>query len=71
MSTIRLGVDMGSSSTTIYREGMGIILHEPTKALCEINEHGHIQIKEYGKRAEKMQGRVPAHFMLVDPVVDG
>ncbi len=71
MSKIKIGVDMGSTSTTIYRDGMGIILHEPTKALCEINERGHLSIKEYGKRAEKLQGRVPTHFMLVDPVVDG
>lgn len=71
MSTIRLGIDMGSSSTNIYRQGKGLILSEPTCALCEQDEYGRIRVKEYGRRAAKMQGRVPAHMQLITPITDG
>ena len=71
MSTIRLGVDMGTTTTTIYREGKGLVLQEPTRALCEMGENGHIKIREFGKRADRMQGRVPSHMRLIDPIVDG
>ena len=71
MSIIRLGIDLGSSSTTIYREGKGLVLKEPTRALCEMGENGHIRIKEFGKRANRVQGRVPSYMRLIDPVVDG
>lgn len=71
MATIRLGIDMGSSTTTIYREGKGLVLQEPTRALCEMGDNGHIQIREYGRRADKIQGRVPSHMRLIDPIVDG
>ena len=71
MAIIKLGIDMGSSSTTIYRQGKGLILNEPTCALCEKDEMGRLKIREYGRRALKMQGRVPAHMQLINPVVDG
>ena len=71
MATIQLGIDMGSSTTTIYRAGKGLVLQEPTRALCEVGENGHIQIRELGKRADKIQGRVPSHMRLIDPIVDG
>ena len=71
MAIIKLGTDMGSSSTSIYRQGKGLILNEPTCALCEQDEMGRLKIKEYGRRALKMQGRVPAHLQLISPIVDG
>ena len=71
MSIIRLGIDMGSSSTSIYRQGKGLILNEPTCALCEQDEYGRVRIREYGRRAAKMLGRVPAHMQLIEPIVDG
>ena len=43
MATIRLGIDMGSTTTTIYREGKGLVLQEPTRALCELGENAHIK----------------------------
>lgn len=71
MATIRLGIDMGTTTTTIYREGKGLVLQEPTRALCEMGDNGHIKIREFGKRADKMQGRIPSHMRLIDPIVDG
>ena len=71
MSVIKLGIDMGSSSTSIYRQGKGLILKEPTCALCEQDDYGRVRVREYGKRADKIKGRVPAHMQLIEPIVDG
>ena len=41
MAVVNLVIDMGSSFTTIYKEGEGIVLHEPSVVLVRGNESSY------------------------------
>jgi len=70
MATIRLGIDMGSSTTTIYRLNSGLVLREPSKVLCEKNSKG-ILVREVGTKASKLQGTTPDFMTVISPIVEG
>lgn len=67
---IKLGIDMGSSNTTIFRQNCGLVLREPSKALCEIVGNKKI-VKEVGNRAIRLVGKTPEHVCVISPIVDG
>ncbi len=52
MSKIYLSIDLTPSHTTIYREGMGVVLDEPSRVLCQ-NEYEGVRILSYGREASK------------------
>ena len=67
---IKLGIDMGSTNTTIYRLNSGLVLREPSKALCEVVGDKKV-VKEVGNKAIKYLGKTPEHMMVISPIQDG
>jgi len=67
---IKLGIDMGSSNTTIFRQNSGLVLREPSKALCE-DVSGKKVVREVGNKAIKLLGKTPEYVSVVSPIVDG
>ena len=67
---IKLGIDMGSTTTTIYRQNSGLVLREPSKALCEIVGNKKI-VQEVGNKAIRYAGKTPEHMTVVSPIQDG
>lgn len=70
MAVIDLAIDMGSSYTTIFKKGSGIVLKEPTCICLQKVAKGNV-IKEIGQKAKKMQGRTGAGSAVVFPVCEG
>ncbi|MBR7091368.1 MAG: rod shape-determining protein [Clostridia bacterium] len=68
--TIKLGIDMGSTTTTIFRQNSGLVLREPSKVLCEM-DNGKRIVREVGQKAIKLLGKTPEHVSVVSPIVDG
>ena len=63
-------IRMGSSSTTIYREGEGIVLKEAS--LVAVSGDGKEQVvKAVGDRAKYMQGRTTGDTHIVSPIYEG
>ena len=63
-------IRMGSSSTTIYREGEGIVLKEAS--LVAVSGDGKEQVvKAVGDRAKYMQGRTTGDTHVVSPIYEG
>lgn len=68
MAKIRLYIDMGSYSTVILREGMGIVLDEPSKVL--INKVDDVaEIINYGQKAVRNRN-IETQF-VVNPIMEG
>lgn len=70
MSVMDIAIDMGSSYTTIFKKGSGIVLKEPS-VIC-LEKAGKVsKIKEIGQKAKKMQGRIGTGLAIVNPIVEG
>ncbi len=54
MAKINLSIDLTPANTTIYREGKGIVLDEPSRVLCQ-NEYDGVRIVACGAEAVKTQ----------------
>ena len=70
MSKIQLALEMGSSYTSIYIEGLGVVLKEPSKVafLENISERNII---EAGIKVKKMQGKTSEKTLIVSPINEG
>ncbi|HEY8389802.1 MAG TPA: rod shape-determining protein [Clostridia bacterium] len=70
MSKIQLALEMGSSYTSIYVEGLGVVLKEPSKVafLENISERNII---EAGIKVKKMQGKTSDKTIIVSPINEG
>jgi len=64
-----IAIDLGSSYTSIYLGGEGVVLREPTQVLAlRADPEGVIAI---GHEAKAMLGRASGEAVLVSPVMDG
>lgn len=69
MSGNAIAIDLGSSNTTIYMEGEGVVLREPSQVLAlRADPESVIAI---GHEAKAMLGRASGEAVLVSPVMDG
>lgn len=67
MSTLDLGIDFGSSYTSIYARGQGIVLREPTVLVLDADG----SLFAAGEEAKKLIGRTPRERKVVFPVFEG
>lgn len=63
-----LGIDMGSTKTTIYVEGKGVVLNEPSVVAIDSETEKIIAV---GRRARRMVGRNPDSITVVYPIKNG
>lgn len=63
-----LGIDLGSTETTIYVYGKGVVLSEPSVVAVDAQEGNVIAV---GKRAKRMVGRNPDSIKVISPIVHG
>ncbi len=63
-----IGIDLGTANTLMYVKGEGIVVNEPT--LVSVNTKTGKTVA-FGREAQKMMGRTPAHIEVVRPLVDG
>ena len=70
MARTVLGIDFGSTNTTIYKKHIGIVLKEPTLlALSEVL--GESKVIDYGINAKKMLGKTNEDIEFVSPILNG
>ena len=67
MGTLDLGIDFGSTFTTVYAKGQGIVLREPTVLVTEADGTPFAA----GEEAKKLIGRTPKERKVVFPVFEG
>lgn len=68
MLGMKIGIDFGSSNITVYSEGKGIILCEPSVMVCDKYTGKTVAM---GSSAKKMLGKLPSSMISVLPIKDG
>ena len=63
-----IGIDLGTSYTTIYVQGKGIVLREPS--VIAVNKNTGM-VLAYGEEAKKMLGRTPVNVVAIKPLQEG
>lgn len=67
---LEIAVEIGTSYTSIYLSGSGIVLHEPT-IVAFFGDPSLKRVRAVGSAAIQMLGKTPDRTTLVTPVVEG
>lgn len=70
MAVMDIAIEIGTSFTSIYLSGSGVVLREPT-VVAFIGENENKKLLAAGVKAVQMQGRAPEKTTVVCPVSDG
>ncbi len=66
---IDLAIDIGSTNTTIFQYGYGIVLKEPT--VIALRQNRKIEVIATGAKAKRLYGKVSGNTQVISPVRDG
>ena len=70
MAVLEIAVEIGTSYTSIFLSGNGIVLREPT-VIAFLGDPKQKRIRAVGQAAYEMLGKAPEKTTVVCPVVDG
>jgi rod shape-determining protein MreB len=70
VSKINLALELGSSNTSIYMEGLGIVLREASQ-IAFLEKVSEKSIIEAGSKVKKMLGKTSDKTIIVSPVQEG
>ena len=70
MAKMDIALDLGTSFTSIFVSGDGIVLHEPS-VIAYFDDGGKRRTRAVGNEAYYMMGRTPEKTKTVCPIVDG
>ena len=68
MFTRDIGIDLGTSNTSVCVKGKGIIMREPSVVAYDVRTD---EVKAVGKTAKDMIGRTPGSIVAVRPLKNG
>ena len=68
MFTTDIGVDLGTSNTTVFVKGKGIIMREPSVVAYDVRLDA---VRAVGTEAKEMIGRTPGSIVAVSPLKNG
>lgn len=68
MSSIDIGIDLGTATVLVYVGNKGIVLKEPSVVAININTS---EILSVGEEAYRMIGRTPNYIRAIRPLEDG
>lgn len=64
----RLGIDLGTANSLVYKVDEGIVLNEPTVVAVSVRDR---KVLAVGKEAREMLGRTPETIVATRPMRDG
>ena len=70
MAKMEIALDLGTSYTSIFVSGNGIVLHEPS-VIAYFDDGGKRRTRAVGTEAYNMMGRAPEKTKTVCPISDG
>lgn len=71
MAGDRIAIDFGSSYTSIYKQGNGVVLSEPTVACIDTAPKSKNKLKSVGLEAKKNIGKTGVNSKIVFPIFEG
>lgn len=70
MAKMEIALDLGTSFTSIFVSGNGIVLHEPS-VIAYFDDGGKRRTRAVGSEAYNMMGKTPEKTKTVCPIIDG
>jgi len=70
MASTLIALKLGSTTTTIYKDGEGMVLREPSM-IAVAGSIKSREIRAVGKEAKRLQGRTSDGLQVVSPIVGG
>jgi len=70
MASTLLALKLGSTTTTIYREGEGMVLREPSM-IATVGSHKTREVRAVGKEAKRLLGRTSDGLQVISPISGG
>ena len=64
----RLGIDLGTANSLVWKAGEGIVLNEPTVVAVSVRDR---KVLAVGSEAREMLGRTPGNIVATRPMRDG
>jgi rod shape-determining protein MreB and related proteins len=64
----RLGIDLGTANSLVWKAGEGIVLNEPTVVAVSVRDR---KVLAVGNEAREMLGRTPGNIVATRPMRDG
>ena len=64
----RIGIDFGSANLTVFAEGKGVVLREPSVMVCDASSGKALAM---GSAARRMLGKLPPSLYAVYPIKEG
>lgn len=71
LSSNDLAIDLGTTNTSVYVQGKGIVLHEPSVIAISRNGGRDPKVLAVGNAAKQMIGRTPQKISALRPIRDG
>jgi rod shape-determining protein MreB len=68
LSTIEIGIDLGTANTLVYSKNKGIVLNEPSVVAIDVDTKNVLAV---GKEAKDMIGKTPGKIVAIRPLKDG
>ena len=68
MSSIDIGIDLGTSTVLVYNGSQGIVLREPSVVAVNTKTGETLSV---GAEAHEMIGKTPARITAIRPLCDG
>ncbi len=68
LTSLDIGIDLGTATTLVYVRGEGIVLCEPSVVAIDTRDNS---IKAVGSDAKRMLGRTPGSIRAIRPMRDG
>lgn len=68
LSTIEIGIDLGTANTLVYSKNKGIALNEPSVVAIDVDTKNVLAV---GKEAKDMIGKTPGKIIAIRPLKDG
>ena len=66
-----LAIDLGTSSTLVFKGGEGVLLNEPSIVAIRKDHQAGEKVLAVGKEAKQMLGRTPGNIVVIRPIKDG
>ena len=70
MREYNIAIEVGSSNTIIYKQGMGVVLKEPSILAVECYK-GKEEVVAVGNKAKQMIGKTSKNIDIVSPICEG
>jgi rod shape-determining protein MreB len=68
LTPARLGIDLGTANSLVFKVGSGIVLNEPTVVTVSLRDR---KVLAVGHEAREMLGRTPGSIVATRPMRDG